>query len=136
MTTPRLESETRLRSLESSALTPYVSSCSSGGISVSWEYCPKGRGGNIKRGKRWGRLIYNGMGKQLTREDALNEMMLPPEIRKAKLAMLDSKLCAICGNKGAGNGWGWLKYLEHSMDICPKCVQRIYRDSPKPWMNN
>lgn len=122
------------------ALEPYTSSAGWYGIEVSFKRCAKRNGGVIKKGSVWGRLVYSDMmtGQNISREDAIKLALMPKAIRWARYTLLNKKLCAVCGKEGLDehHKWGWLRYLDHEMDICPSCVKEIYDKSYQPWRNN
>jgi len=110
------------------------------GIDFKFQVCAKSKGGNIKRGKAWGKLTYTNWltGMPLNREQAIEWVLLPSAVKDAKYALATKKVCAICrknGNDKAKN-WGHLRYEGHYMDICPNCIKGIYDDSYRPWENN
>ena len=132
--------------LEYAALnSPYIQGISSMGIDVAFRRCPKRDGGNIKKGTQWGKLTYcnYSMNMPLSRQQAIDWMMLPLKVKQAKIAMAQMKVCAICGNEEMGQDdpinprrWGRLRYQEKPMDICPDCIKEIYEESYRPWENN
>lgn len=125
-----------------------VSAISWMGIQVSWLRKPKIYGGNTLRNKIWGVWEYNDClsGKDMTREEAIAEILKPFEERKAKQDLTDIEYCAMCGNIAIGEKeqlwWGRLSYtheVAHNnstdwdiphhtyVDICGKCCQKIIR---------
>jgi hypothetical protein len=138
-----LKAEQELQRIEREILTPGRSiGIGWMGVDVKFVACPKSRGGNLKRGKTWGRIIYSNYlaDTPLTRAQTIDWITLPEKIRAGKIALLNKKVCAICGSEGIDklfhDDWGYLRYQEHRMSICPSCIRNIYLKSHRPWENN
>jgi len=137
----KLDAEKGLARIELEALhSPYALSITWMGIEVKFLRCAKRGGGNIKKGKAWGKLSYTNysMDMPINRAQAIEWITLPTNVKDAKRVMLHKKLCAICGVEGKDDerGWGWLRYIEHRMEICPDCTKEIYEESEQPWRDN
>ena len=83
------------------------------GIVVMFEINLKSKGGDSKRGNTWGNIKYydwitrsennNWRGNELTREQAINEILKPMELRKAVVNAFKFRTCSLCGLIEVGN---------------------------------
>lgn len=128
------------------------------GIDISWQSLAKSKGGNIKRGTRWGKIHYTIFcenNREITREEAIREILKPFTLRQAARDLLHIYTCATCGVTVVGedavkgitrykfnpsqNGeysleseqlveaWGSIFYKGQSIWICSACLDRISR---------
>lgn len=117
------------------------------GIEIVWQPLPLKNGGNIKRGKTWGKIRYYdvimgyplyslGEHKELTREEAIKEVMRPYNDRKAFADIKNMQTCASCGAYAIlpeiKEKWGKLQYHlgedrwnKKWVDICPNCINEL-----------
>jgi CRISPR/Cas system-associated protein Cas10 (large subunit of type III CRISPR-Cas system) len=117
------------------------------GIEIAWQSLPLKRGGNIKRGKTWGVIKYFdvimgyplyslGEHKELTRAEAVKELLRPYNERKAFADIKNMITCASCGTHAIleeiKERWGKLNYHVGGdkwnrkwIDICPNCINKL-----------
>lgn len=123
------EAEAYLALLEHDALRPF-----SGGIGglvgVRFERCAKRDGGNIQRGKTWGRIVYTrahrpGGGwvdESIDRDTALREVATDINLIHARFALENVRTCDGCGVDGEGDDNR--KHWQRVMLYTPQGLQR------------
>ncbi|MFA5049064.1 MAG: hypothetical protein WC516_08625 [Patescibacteria group bacterium] len=146
------QAEEELSNIERFIITPTIYGCTGQqwmGIEISWQPLPLKSGGNIKRGKTWGKIKYYdvimgyplyslGEHKELTREGAIKEIMRPYNDRKAFADIKNMQTCASCGAYAIlpeiKERWGRLQYHlggdkwnKKWVDICPNCINKLLK---------
>lgn len=147
------------------------------GIEFSWKRGTLKSGCTLKRGKAYGKFKYvdtvnsnykpddlNSHGRELTREEAMEECLKPFPLRVANNDMSIITECAGCGEIRVGrenekDKWGhlfWSKYVGESvfkdvrsnstfslpkhefitLFMCPECIQRIINGELKVGAND
>lgn len=167
---------TKFSTIEAGLLVPYPKGFTSMtwmGIEFSWKRGTKREGCTLKRGKSYGKYKYvdtvnsnykpddlNSHGRELTREEAIEECLKPFQLRVANNDMSIITECACCGKIRVGrenerDKWGhlfWNKYVGESvfkddrssstfalpkhefvyLPICPECIGHIIKGDFKP----
>jgi hypothetical protein len=120
------------------------------GVSVEFVRIPRKNGGNCKRGTAWGCVKYFNdsvvinntlwLHPELTRDEAIAEIMKPRELKKAMSDLREMKECYQCGKVGIGEderkGWSKLRYptllstgvyglYDKYIDLCDFCTKMI-----------
>jgi len=126
------------------------------GMSVKFVYTAKKNGGKCKRGKVWGCIKYfdesrnvdgcSWIHPEISKEKAIEEIMKPPELKRALSYLLNMYTCWLCRGTAIGKAaqvkWGRLSYPKSFMrygmgelyvhaeghkDICPECLKKILK---------
>jgi hypothetical protein len=114
------------------------------GVEVAFINKSLKKGGNVKRGSSYGYIKYSNesiclgdgwMHPEITRDEAIKEIMKPPELKQAMSDLRNMKECWVCGNVGIGvegqKNWGRLRYktdrnlYDKYCDLCDVCVDKI-----------
>lgn len=114
--------EAHLAALEARVMAPYYTEVTSI-VRVSVERSRKRDGATLRRGKAYVRLVYSRLRRPggaweyepITREQAISEIMLSPELRRARDELENVRLCDGCGALGEGdeNREHWQRVVHH-----------------------
>ena len=126
-----------------------VSQISWMGVNVRWERLPKSKGGLEKRKGIFGKYIYEYMGEEITLGRAIDEILMPANLRQVLIEAESIIQCVNCGKVLTGKDaieandfyiirdskrcwnkrWGRLSYFNNGenkwFDICWECGGKI-----------
>ncbi len=71
-------------------------------VECNFERLPLKNGGIVKRGNAYGCIKYHHDGQEISREDAIKEIMKPSELRKAIHDIESMQVCSLCGDTKMG----------------------------------